>query len=67
MMDPLYRISGLYAVSVGEDQKLMHLYGYNEELNLLLWHKSFGAKADTPCRLDSLYIHKRSCADCCFA
>ena len=59
MMDPMYRIAGLYSVSIGENQKLMHLYGFNEELNLLLWHKSFGAKADTPCRLDSLYIHEK--------
>jgi len=36
----------------------MRLYGYNEHKHLLLWHKSFGVKADSPCRLDSLFIQE---------
>ena len=55
----MYQISGIHDITINEDKKTMMVYGYNADMTLATWHKSFGAKADLPCRLDALYFSER--------
>ncbi len=54
--DGVCQIAGLHDVVINEDKKTLQIFGYNAELGLATWHKAFGAKADSPCRLESLFF-----------
>ncbi|MDR3547241.1 MAG: hypothetical protein P4M11_03005 [Candidatus Pacebacteria bacterium] len=58
-LENVYQIAGLHAIALNEDRRTMRIYGYNGEFSLATWHKSFGAKADSPCRLDSIFFSEQ--------
>jgi len=57
-VDKIYRISGIFDIAVSDNKNLLHIYGYNSENDLGIWHKTFGQKVDTPCRLGSLHFQE---------
>ena len=59
-MEPLYQISGLLA-AISDNDNILKLYGFNENLCLMQWCKNFVNNTNLPCKLKAIFPQEIAC------